>query len=135
MSFELVMQSNHLILCCSLLLPQSVFPSSRVFSDESALRIRWPKYCSFSCNISPSDEYSGLISFRIDWFALLVVQRTLKSFLQHHCSKASVLWCLAFFWKRKWQPTPVFLPGEFHGQRSLAGYSSWSHKESDTTND
>ena len=88
--------SNHLILCHPLLLPPSVFPSIRVFSSESVLRIRWPKYWSFSFSISPSNEYSGLISFRIDWFDLLAVQGTLNC-LQHYCSKASILWCSAFF--------------------------------------
>ena len=88
-----VMPSNHLILCHPLLLLPSIFPSIRVFSSESALCIRWPEYCSFSFNISPSNEYSGLISFRIDWFNLLAVQGTLKSLLQHHSSKVSVLWC------------------------------------------
>ena len=88
MSVELVISSNHLILCHILLLPPSIFPSIRVFSNESALCIRWPKYWSFS--ISPSNEYSGLISFRIDWFDLLAVQGTLKSLLQHHSSKASI---------------------------------------------
>ena len=97
MSFELMMSSNHLILCCPLLLPPSIFPSIRVFSSESALHFRWPKYWSFSFSISPSNEYSGLISLRIDWFHLLVVQGTLKSLLQHHSSKASILWCSAFF--------------------------------------
>ena len=97
-SIESVMPSNHLILCHPLLLPPSIFPSIRVFSNESALRIRWPKYWSFSFNISPSNEYSGLISFRIDWFDLLVVQRTLRScLLQHDGSKGSILWCSAFF--------------------------------------
>ena len=96
MSIESVMPSNHLILCCPLLLP-SVFHSIRVFSNESALRIRWPKYWSFSFNISPSNEYSGLISFRIDWMDLLAAHGTLKSLLQHHSSKASILWCSAFF--------------------------------------
>ena len=91
------MPSNHLILCCPLLLPSSIFPSIRVFSSESVLRIRWPKYWNFSLSLSPSNEYSGLISFQIDWLDLLVVQRTLKSLLQHHSSKASVLWCSAFF--------------------------------------
>ena len=91
------MPSNHLILCHPLLLPPSIFPSIRVFSNESALCIRWPKYWSFSFNISPSNEYSGLISFRMDWLDLLAVQRTLKSLLQHHSSKASVLQCSAFF--------------------------------------
>ena len=97
MSIVSVMPSNHLILCCPLLLPSSIFPSIRVFSSESVLRIRWPKYWSFSLSLSPSNEYSGLISFLIDWLDLLVVQRTLKSLLQHHSSKASVLWCSAFF--------------------------------------
>ena len=176
MSIELVMPSNHLILCCPLLLLPSIFPNSRVLSNESLLCIRWPKYWSFS--ISPSNEYSGLISFRMNWFDLLAVQEPLKSLLQHHSSKASILWHLAFFmvqlshpymttgktivvtrqtfvgkvtlakqcrrpgfnpwvwrisWRRKWQPTPVFLSGEFHGQRSLVGYSSWDLKESDMT--
>ena len=83
-SIESVMPSNHLILCRPLLLPPSIFPSIRVFSDESVLHIRWPKYWSFSFNISPSNEYSGLISFRMDWLDLLAVQETLKSLLQHH---------------------------------------------------
>ena len=95
MSIELVMPSNHLILCRPLLLLPSIFPSIRVFSNELALLIRWPKYWSFS--ISPSSEYSRLISFRIDWLDLLAVQGTLKSLLQHHSSKASILWCSAFF--------------------------------------
>ena len=89
MSIELAMLSNHLILCRPLLLPPSIILSIRVFSDESVLHIRWPKYWSFSFNISPSNEYSGLISFRIDWLDLLAVQGTLKSLLQHHSSKAS----------------------------------------------
>ena len=97
MSIELVMPSNHLILCRPLLLPPSIFPSIRVFSNESVLCIRWPKYWSFRFNISLSNEYSGLISFRIDWFDLLAVQGTLKSLLQHHSSKASILQCSAFF--------------------------------------
>ena len=97
MSIESVMPSNHLILCCPLLLPPSIFPSIRVFSNESALCIRWPKYWSFSFNISPSNDYSGLISFRMDWVDLLAVQETLKSLLQHHSSKASILWHSAFF--------------------------------------
>ena len=91
------MPSNRLILCCSLLLQPSIFPSIRVFSNESVLRIKWPKYCSFSFSISPSNEYSGLISFRMDWLDLLAVQSTLKSFLQHHSSKASILRHSAFF--------------------------------------
>ena len=95
MSIESVMPSNHLILCRPLLCPPSIFPSIRVFSNESVLHIRWPKDWSFS--IHPSTEYSGLISFRIAWLDLLVVQGTLKSLLQHHSSKASILWCSAFF--------------------------------------
>ena len=91
------MPSNHLIFCRPLLLPPSIFPSIRVFSNESALHIRWPKYWSFSFNVSPSSEYSGLISLRTDWLDLLAVQGTLKSLLQHHSSKASILWCSAFF--------------------------------------
>ena len=97
MSIESVMLSNHLILCRPLLLLPSIFPSIRVFSNQSALHIRWPKYWSFSFNISPSSEHSGLISFRMDWLDLLAVQGTLKSLLQHHTSKASFLWRSAFF--------------------------------------
>jgi len=97
MSIESLMSSNHLILCLPLLLLPSVFPSIRVFSSESVLHIRWPKYWSFSFSISPSNEYSGLISFRMDWLDLLAVQGTLKSLLQHHSSKASILQCSAFF--------------------------------------
>ena len=97
MSIESVMPSNHLILCHPLLLPPSVFPSIRVFSNESVLRIRWPNYWSFSFNISPLNEYSRLISFRMDWLALFAVQGTLQSLLQHHISKASILRCSAFF--------------------------------------
>ena len=97
MSIESVMPSNHLILCHTLLLSLSIFPSIRVFSNESVLCIRWPKYWSFSYSMSPSNEYSELISFRIDWFDLLAVQETPKSLLQHHSSKASILWCSAFF--------------------------------------
>ena len=152
------MPSNHLVLYCHLLLLPSILPSIRVFSNESVLRIRWPEYWSFTFSISPSNEYSGLISFRMDWLDLLTVQGTLKSFLQHHSSKASILLHSAFFigegngtplqysylenpmdgeawkaavhgvaegqtrlsdftftfihWRRKWQPTPVFFPGE-----------------------
>ena len=97
--FELVMPSNHLILCCPFLLPPSIFPSifPRVFSSESALCIRWPKYWSFSFNISPSNEHSWLISIRMDWMDLLVVQGILKSLLQHHSAKASIIWHSAFF--------------------------------------
>ena len=97
MSIESVMASNHLILCRPLLLPPSIFPSIRVFSNESVLCIRWPKYRGFSFSNSPSNEYSGLISFRIFWLDLLVVQGTLKSLSQHHSSKTSILWCSAFF--------------------------------------
>ena len=97
MSTESVMPSNHLILCHPLLLLPSIFPSIRVFSDESALHIRWPKYWSFSLNICPSNEYPGLISFRMDWLDLLAVQGTLKSLFQHHSSKTSILQCSAFF--------------------------------------
>ena len=97
MSIESVMSSNHLILCCPLLLLSSIFPSIRVFANESALCIRWPKYWSFSFSISPSNEYSGLISFRMDWLDLLAVQGTLKSLPRYHSSKASILQLLAFF--------------------------------------
>ena len=97
MSIESVMPSSQLILCHSLLLPPSILPSIRVFSNDSILHIRWAKYWSFSFNISPSNEYSGLISFRMDWMDLLAVQGTLKSLLQHHSSKASILQCSAFF--------------------------------------
>ena len=145
------MPSSHLILCCPLLLLPPIPPSIRVFSNESALLMRWPKYWSFSLSIIPSKEIPGLISFRMDWLDLLAVQGTLKSLLQHHSSKASILRCSVFFrtslaaqmvkrlsatqetgfdpwvgkipWRRKWQPAPVFLPGKSHGQRSLAGYS------------
>ena len=96
-SIELVMPFSHLILCRPLLLPPSIFPSLRVFSSELALYVRWPKYWSFSFSISPSSEYSGLISSKIDWFDLLAVQGTLKSLLHHHSSKASSLWSSAFF--------------------------------------
>ena len=97
MSIQLVMPSKHLVLCCPLLLPPSIFPSIRVFSDELALHVRWPKYWSFHFSISPSSEYSELISFRIDWFDLLAVQGTLKSLLQYHSWKASVLQHSPFF--------------------------------------
>ena len=200
------MPSNHLILCCPLLLLPWIFPSIRVFSNESALRIRWPKYWSFSFNVSPSNEHAGLISFRLDWLDLLAVQGTLKSLIQHHSSKASIVLCSAFFivqlshpymttgktialtrwtfvgkvmspffnmlsrlawkipwmeqpsrlqsmgslrvghnwanslslftfmhWRRKWQPTPVFLPGESQGRGSLVSCRLWGRTESDTT--
>ena len=103
MSIELVMPSNQLILCHPLLLLPSIFPSTRVFSNESVLRIRWPKYWSFSFSISVSNEHPGLISFRMDWLDLLAVQGTLKSLLQHHSSKASIPQCTAFFYS----PTPT----------------------------
>ena len=97
MSIKTVMPSNHLILCHPLFLLSPIFPSIRVFSNKSTLRIRWTKYQSFSFNISPSNEHPGLISFRMDWLDLLAVQRTFKSLLQHHTSKASIIWCSAFF--------------------------------------
>ena len=97
MPIESVIPSSHLIFYCPLLLLPSIFPSISVFSNESILPIRWPKYGSFSLSISPSNKYSGLISFRIDWWHLLAVQRTLKSLLQHHSLKASILWCSVFF--------------------------------------
>ena len=110
MSIESVMPSNHLILCHPLLLLPSIFPSIRVFSNESALHIRWPKYWSFSFSISPSSEYSGLLSFRMDWLDLLAVQGTLKSLLQHHSSEASILQCSAFFMVRL--SHPYMTPGK-----------------------
>ena len=97
MSIKSMMPSNHLILCHPLLFLPSLFPSIRVFSNESVLHIRWPKDWSFSFSISPSNKYSGLISFRMDWLDLLAIQVTLNSLLQHHSSKASILWCSAFF--------------------------------------
>ena len=97
MSIELVMPSSHLVCCLPFCLPLSTFPSIRVFSNESVLRIRWPKYWSFSFSISPSNEYSGLISSTMDWLDLLAVQGTLKSLLQQHCSKALILWCSPLF--------------------------------------
>ena len=131
MSIELVMPSNHLILCLPLLLPASIFPFIRVFSNESALRKRWPKYCSFSFNISPSNEHPGLI-FMMDWLDLLAVQEVLKNLLPHHSSKASILWCSAFF--RSYFHTHVekamashssTLAWKIHGWRSLVGCSPW----------
>ena len=97
MSMESVMPSNHLILCHPLLLPPSIYPGIRVFSNESALHIKWPKYWSFNCNISPSNEHSGLMFFRMDWLDLLAVQGTFKSLLKYHTSKASILQLSAFF--------------------------------------
>ena len=104
MSIESVMLSSHLILFLPLLLLPSIFPSIRVFSNESAPCIRWPKYWSFSLSVSPSNEHPGLISFRMDWLDLLAVQRTCKSLFQHHSSKASILWCSAFFTVQLWHP-------------------------------
>ena len=106
---ELVMPSNHLILCGPLFLLHSIFPSIRVFSNESVLRIRRPKYWSFSVSISPSNEYSGLISFRMDWLDLLAVQGALKSLLQHHSSKASILWHSALFMVQPFHPYMLLL--------------------------
>ena len=110
MSIESVMPSNHLILCCPLLLSPSIFPSIRVFSNESVLHIRWPKYWSFSFNVSPSSEHPGLISFGMDWLNLLAVQGTLKSLFQHHSSKASILQRSAFF--RVQLSHPYVTPGK-----------------------
>ena len=107
MSIESVMPSNHLILCCPLFLLPLIFPSVRVFSDQSVLHIRWAKYWSFSFSISPYSEYSGLISFRMDWLALLTVQGTLKSLLQHHSSKASIFWHSPFFIVQLSHPFPT----------------------------
>ena len=125
MSITSVMPSNHLILCRPLRFLPSVLPSINVVSSESVLHIRWPKYWSFSFSISPSNVYSGLISVRIDQFDLLAVQGTLKSLLQNHCSKASILQCSAFFWRRQWHLTLVLLPGKSHGWRGLVGYGPW----------
>ena len=110
MSIEAVMPSNHLILCHPLLLLPSIFPSIRVFSSESALRIRWPKYWNFSFSINPSDEHPGLISFRMDWLDLLAVQGTLKNLLQHHSSKASILQRSAFFMVQLSHPYMITVP-------------------------
>ena len=122
MSIELVMPSNRLILCRPLFLLPSIFPNLRVFSYESALRIRWPKYWSFSFNISPSFEYPGLISFRI-----LIKCETLVH------SRSSFETPARKFWRRQWHPTPVLLPGEFQGWGSLVGCCLWGCTESDTT--
>ena len=112
MSIELVMPSNHLILCCPLLLLPSIVPSIRVLSNESVLHIRWSKDWTFSFSISPSNEYSGLISFRIDWLDLFAVQGSLKSLLQHHSSKGSILWLRAFFMAQL--SHPYMTPGKKH---------------------
>ena len=114
MSIESVMPSSHLVLCHPLLLLPSIFPSIRVFSHETVLRIRWPKYWSFSFSISPSDEYSGLMSFRIDWFDLLAVQGTLKSILQHHSSKASILRYSAFMVHGLYGPWSLWSSSHIH---------------------
>ena len=132
LSIVSVMRSNHFILCHHLLLLPSIFPSIRVFSNESVLRIRWPKYWSFSFSISPSNEYSGLISFRMDWLDLLVVQGTRKSLLQHHSSKATILRCSAFFTVQLSHPymttgkTIVLTRWTFVGLCFLICYLSWS---------
>ena len=102
-------------------------PSIKVLSSELALPIRWSKYWIFNFSINPSNEYSGLISFRIDWLDHPAVRGTLQSLLQQHSSKASILWRSAFFQRRQWHPTPVLLPGKSHGQRSLVGCSPWGH--------
>ena len=128
MSIELVMPSNHLILCDPLLLPPLIFPNIRVFSNESALHIRWPKYWSFSFSISPSNEYSGLISFRIGWFDFLAVQGTLESLLQYHSSKASILWHATFFLVQLSHPymttgkTIAFSKQTFVGKSNVFGF-------------
>ena len=132
MSIESVMPSNHLILCCPLLLQPSVFPSIRVFSNESVLRIRWPKYWSFSFNISPSNEHPELISFRTGWI-YLQSKGFSSSLIQEKSSKASILLCSTFFRRRQWHPTPGILPGKSHGQRSLVGCGPWGCEESDAT--
>ena len=128
MSIESMMPSNHLILCCSLLLLPSIFPSIRVFSNESALRMRWPNYWSFSFSISPSNEYLGLISFSTNWFGFLAVQETLKSLLQHYSSKASTLQCSAFFmvqlshpYMATGKPIALTIPGIKPTSPALAG--------------
>ena len=118
------MPSNHLILCRPFLLLPSIFPSIRVFSSESALHIRWPKYWSFNFNINPSDEYSGLISSRINWFDLLAVQGTLKSLLQHHNPKAALIWCSAFFMT---QSSYLSLSSGFPARSLLVTDYGWKH--------
>ena len=127
------MPSNHLILCHPLLPLPPVTPSIRVFSNESTLHMRWPKYWSFSLSISPSNEHPGLISFRMDWLDLLAVQGTCKSLLQHHSLKASILRHSAFFTIQL--PHPYMTTGKTHGQRSLVGCSPWGRKELGMTGD
>ena len=124
MSIELVMPSNHLILCRPLLLLPSIFPSIMVFSDESVLRIRWPKYWSFSFSISPSNQHPGLISFRVDWLEPLAVQGTLKSLLQHHSSKASILRCSVFFIVQF--SHPYMTTGKSHSVMSDSAEGTWN---------
>ena len=140
MSISLVMPSKSLILCHPILFLPSIFSSIKVFSNESVLHIRWPKYWSFSFSISPSNEYSGLISVRIDWFDLLAVQGTLKSLLQHHSSKASILGCSAFFilqlshphpWRRNWHPLSV-LPWKIPWTEEPCGLQSTGSQKSQT---
>ena len=158
MSIKSVMPSSHHILCCPLLLLPQIPPRIRVFSNESTLHMKWPKYWSFSFSISPSKEHPGLISFRMDWLDLLAVQGTLKSLLQHHSSKAPILWCSAFFTVQLPHPYMTTgktvaltrwtfvgklmslpfnmlsrLPEKSHGQKSLVGCSPWGHTESDMT--
>ena len=130
MSIESVIPSNHLILRCPLLLLPAIFPSIRVFSNESVLGIRWLKYWSFSFSISPSSEYSGLISFRMDWLDLCAVQGTLKSVLQHHSSKASIFWHSAFFMVQLSYPgLPLWLSWErIHLQCGRPGFDPWVGK-------
>ena len=122
MSIEAMMPSNHLMLCCPLLLLPSMFPSIRVLSNELSLCIRWPKYWRFSFSISPFNEYSGLISFRIGWFDLLQVQGTLKSLLQHHSSKASILWHSTFFMVQLSHPTFFMVQLSHHDVMVLHDY-------------
>ena len=138
MPIELVMPSNHLIFCHPLPLPHSIFPSIRVFSSDSVLRIRWPKYWSFSFSISPSNEYSGLISFRMDWLDLLAIKGTLKSLLQHHSSKASILQSSSFFMVRLSYPYTLASRERLHshagvcdkdqGSNNLVFFSLQFHK-------
>ena len=125
MSIESVMPSNHLILCYPLLLLLSIFPSIRIISNESVLRIRWPKYWSFSFSISPSNEYLGLVSFRMDWLYLLAVQGTLKSLFQHHSSKASILWHSAFFIVQLSHPYMTTAKTIALTRRTFVGFLHW----------
>ena len=129
MSSESVMPSNHLIFCHPLLLLPSVFPSIRVFSHESALHTRWPKYWSFSFSISPSNEYSGLISFRMDWLDLLAVQGTLKNLLQHQILKASVLWCSAFLIENLFCAWPYNRQQKLYNKNNIWGSRMWSNEK------